>query len=86
MIGIADLFTALTNIAGQLGQLVQQKAQNPVPSYVFASLPSAVGSPGLIVFCTNGREPGQGVGAGTGMLAFSNGSSWRSTAGGALAS
>jgi len=85
MIGLQDVTTALVNINGTLGQLAQQKAQNPVPTFSFASLPSASGKPGLVVFCSNGRKPGEGSGLGTGMLAFSDGTSWISTAGTALA-
>lgn len=85
MYTISDVATALQNIAQQLGQLVRQQRQDPVPIYSFVNLPSAAGSPGLIVYVSDGREPAQGAGAGTGMLAFSNGVGWRSTAGGALA-
>lgn len=84
MYTISDVATALQNIAQQLGQLVRQQRQDPVPTYPFASLPSASGSPGLVVYVSDGREPGQLAGTGTGMLAFSNGTGWRSTAGGAL--
>lgn len=40
----------------------------------FASLPA--GSEGQIAFVSNGRKAGQGVGAGTGVLAFHDGSAW----------
>lgn len=55
------------------------------PTYAFANLPAAATSPALVVFVSNARKPGEGPGAGTGMLAFSDGVGWFSTAGTALA-
>jgi hypothetical protein len=46
---------------------------------VFASLPVA-GQPGRMVFVTNGRKVGEGVGAGTGTPAYDDGVAWRRTA------
>ncbi len=50
-----------------------------VVSLVFASLPVA-GQTGRLVFVTNGRKLGEGVGAGTGVLAYDDGVAWRRTA------
>lgn len=44
---------------------------NPV---AFANLPT--GTEGQIAYVSNGRKAGQGVGAGTGVLAFHDGSTW----------
>lgn len=40
----------------------------------FADLPA--GEEGQITFVSNGRKAGEGVGAGTGVLAFHDGSTW----------
>lgn len=44
-------------------------------SLAFASLPAA-GQRGRIIFVTNGRKAGEGVGLGTGVLAFDDGTNW----------
>lgn len=41
----------------------------------FADLPAA-GQSGRVVFVTNGRKAGEGAGAGSGVLAFDDGSNW----------
>ena len=41
---------------------------------LFANLPA--GAEGQIIFVSNGRKAGQGVGAGTGVLAFHDGTTW----------
>ncbi len=56
-----------TEIAGGL---------NPV---LFASL-ATPGQPGRMVFVTNGRKTGEGVGLGTGTPAYDDGTAWRRTA------
>ena len=45
---------------------------------VFASLPVA-GQPGRLVFVTDGRKLLEGVGAGTGVPAYDDGTAWRRT-------
>ena len=83
-----EALATLNNIAQNIAQVATAFAGgigSSVPSFTFATLPTAVGSAGKVVFCSNGRKPGQGPGAGTGMLAFSDGAGWFSTAGTALA-
>jgi hypothetical protein len=46
-----------------------------LPSYAVASLPS--GQAGDAAFASNGRKNGEGGGAGTGVLAFHDGTAWR---------
>ncbi len=45
---------------------------------VFANL-SAPGQPGRMVFVTDGRKTGEGVGLGTGTPAYDDGVAWRRT-------
>jgi hypothetical protein len=52
-----------------------------LPTFTFGNLPSATANPGMLVFASNVRKPGEGAGAGTGMTVFSDGVSWYSTAG-----
>jgi hypothetical protein len=42
----------------------------------FVDLPAA-SQPGRLRFVTNGRKDGEGVGAGTGVLAYDDGVAWR---------
>jgi hypothetical protein len=76
--------TTLNAILAQLKAGIS--TTSPVQTFAFAGLPSATANPGLVVFCSNALKPGQGTGAGTGMLAFSDGHNWISTAGTTLAS
>lgn len=57
----------------------QERAEftDSIPAYTFANLPlAATGGLGdgtsyiTLAWCSNGRKPGEGVGAGTGVLAF----------------
>lgn len=52
-----------------------------LPTFVFANLPAAATSPGMMAFVSNGRKPGEGAGLGTGMSAFSDGVNWYGTNG-----
>lgn len=48
------------------------------PHMAFASLPAAAaGNRGWAIYVTNGRKMGEGVGAGTGVMAYSDGVAWR---------
>lgn len=78
-----NLVVSVNAILTQLKTGIALVAQ--VPTYTFAALPAAATHPALVVFCSNARKPGEGPGAGTGMLAFSDGAGWYSTAGTALA-
>ncbi len=40
------------------------------------TLATIIGEPGMIAFTSNGRKNGQGVGAGTGVLVFYDGTNW----------
>jgi hypothetical protein len=44
--------------------------------YTVATIPAA-GTAGRMAFATNGRKNGEGPGAGTGVLAFDDGTAWR---------
>lgn len=65
------------------GATTQPAPQPPVcpPVYTFAQLPPASSMPWCLVCCTNARKPGESPGAGTGMLAFSDGINWIAAAG-----
>jgi hypothetical protein len=43
----------------------------PPVSYTFAALPATAGT-GTMAYCTNGRKPGEGAGAGTGVPVWYN--------------
>lgn len=51
-------------------------AAEPRLSYAVASLPSATVA-GQVLYASNGRKNGEGAGAGTGVLVFSDGTAWR---------
>ena len=52
-----------------------------LPSYTVAGLPGWVGA-GALAFATNGRKPGEGGGAGSGVQVYHDGSRWISTCSG----
>ena len=54
---------------------------NAIPALVFVDLPTA-NQAGRLGFVTDGRKIGEGVGAGTGVVAYDDGtaSGWRRTA------
>jgi hypothetical protein len=62
---------------------VAPRFQGPpvLPSYTVGSLPSS-GTAGGMAFATNGRKPGEGAGAGTGVQVFYDGSHWISVCSG----
>lgn len=43
---------------------------------LFADLPPAAANAGRIYFVSNARKEGEGLGAGTGTLVFSDGTNW----------
>lgn len=47
------------------------------PSYTVAGLPA--GAAGRLAYASNGRKNGEGVGAGTGVLVFHDGTAWRAS-------
>lgn len=77
----------ITAIVERLRKLeTNQRAEQAgaVEAVLFANLPAA-GKPGRIMFVTNGRKPGQGAGAGTGVLAVDDGTIWESPENGGVA-
>ena len=48
---------------------------NVAPSYTVANLPASPDG-NYIAYASNGRKAGEGVGAGTGVLCFHDGSNW----------
>lgn len=47
------------------------------PSALFVDLPvAAQANMGWVIFVTNGRKAGEGVGAGTGVMAYSDSNDW----------
>ena len=60
---------ALASLVSGLNALTTQPL--PVASYAYASLPAATGyAPGTQAFCTNGLNPGEAAGHGTGCPVF----------------
>ena len=47
-----------------------------IQKILFVNLPAA-GQPGRLLFITNGRKLGEGVGAGTGVICYDDGVQWR---------
>lgn len=85
-----QFFANLSSILQTLNAILAQlrtgvPSLNNTQTYAFSSLPSAATSPASVVFVSNARKPGEGPGAGTGQLAYSDGTSWYSTAGPLLA-
>ena len=56
----------------------QERAEQAgaIQAMTFASLPAA-GQAGRLRFVTNGRKVGEGVGLGTGVIAYDDGANWR---------
>jgi hypothetical protein len=52
-----------------------------LPTFLFANLPAATTVPGMLVFVSDARKPGEGAGSGTGLTAYSDGVSWYGTTG-----
>lgn len=82
---IADLARTLTFLLGQISRRANyglnldgtQTMQGPVGLQVipFASLPT--GKEGQVLFVSNGRKVGEGVGAGTGVPVYYSNGHWR---------
>ena len=77
---LPSIESSLRNLRDRIRQLEaneRSEVTNAVPEVTFANLP-AVGQAGRIRFVTDGRKIGEGVGAGTGVLAYDDGgASWR---------
>jgi hypothetical protein len=70
----AAIATALnTQIAPRANPVFQGTVRMPV--YTVANLPAATA--GATAFASNGRKNGEGVGLGTGVLVFNDGTAWR---------
>ncbi len=79
--GADDPFMRLRERIQDLERDERAEYANAVAALVFADLPTA-DQAGRLRFVTNGRKVGEGVGAGTGVLAYDDGTStgWRRTA------
>ena len=49
----------------------------PIISVAVADLPSPPSQAGLVAYASDGRKNGEGAGAGTGVLVFSDATAWR---------
>lgn len=56
---------------------INRQAKRALGNYAVANLPVA-GEPGRTAFATDGRKEGQGIGAGTGVLVYDDGTDWKS--------
>lgn len=65
----------VANLAKRIHAL-EVREPTPVATCVVAALPLA-GRVGRLRLVTNGRKVGEGVGAGTGTLAYDDGTAWR---------
>lgn len=76
MSGVADVVTALKAGVATLGQLVKAtQALTPAnpPKYTVATLPTVTAAnQGQFAYATNGRNTGEGSGAGTGCVVTVN--------------
>lgn len=66
-----NLVSIIRALAALNSTIAKISATNTPPNYTFATLP-ATASTGSMAFVTNGRKPGEGAGAGTGMPVFFN--------------
>ena len=85
--GLSGLFSKIFKVASPLLSIAGP-ALAPFTggaSLGIAAAVNAIGSPvpGLHAFATNGRKPGEGAGAGTGVLAIYDGTAWVSCFSGA---
>lgn len=68
----------LSNRIRKLETASRAEVAGGVKSVLFVDLPTP-GQVGRLIFVTNGRKVGEGVGAGTGVLAYDDGVAWRRT-------
>jgi len=75
----ADLIRALTtylqDMATRANNSLQKDGTEPVKNFTVATLPTT-GFAGAILYASDGRKNGEGAGAGTGVLAFYDGTNW----------
>lgn len=72
------LFDAILNRIRALEANGRSEVTGSIEAILFANLPAA-GQAGRLRFVTDGRKVGEGVGAGTGVPAYDDGSIWNRT-------
>lgn len=82
--GIGSIFRRSDGIRGSTLYVKQNGTGNtgwtPFPfvgNHTVATINALTATAGLIAFATNGRKNGEGAGAGTGVIAFADGTAWR---------
>lgn len=73
-----DVVAGITERLRKLEAQERSEMTGGVKSVAFAALPAA-GQTGRLLFVTNGRKLGEGLGAGTGVLCYDDGVAWRRT-------
>ena len=82
--GVADTLEHVVDAIKNVNQRVRRdEAQGDVvevarghPRFTVATLPTATGKAGWVLYCTDGRKSGEGAGSGTGVFAYCDGSAW----------
>ncbi len=72
------IFEAIAKRLRDLETAQRAEIAGGLDAIVFANL-STPGQPGRMVFVTDGRKTGEGVGVGTGTPAYDDGVAWRRT-------
>jgi hypothetical protein len=75
MMSEVDLSEVLRTLTRRI-HTIEVRESGPTTSATVANLPTP-GTAGRLRFVTNGRKVGEGVGAGTGTLAYDDGVAWR---------
>ncbi len=73
---LEDVILALRERLQVLERRERAEITGGVENNAVATLPAA-GQDGRVRFATNGRKTGEGVGAGTGVLVYDDGTAWR---------
>jgi hypothetical protein len=81
MTTVSELALAMQEIARNFNKRLSElsvRELGAISRATVATLPTSDASnPGRLRFVTNGRKVGEGVGAGTGVLAYDDGVAWR---------
>ncbi len=78
MLRDGDVLTEILNRIRELEANGRSEVTGSIEAIVFANLPTP-GQAGRLLFVTDGRKVGEGVGAGTGTPAYDDAVAWRRT-------
>jgi hypothetical protein len=71
MSGVITSLQDQTKVLAKIQQSLSGGAPVPLPNYTVAALPTTAAT-GALAYAVNGRKPGEGSGAGTGIVVWYN--------------